>query len=82
MSPPVFFVNLGADDVSKRLSKYQYELAVWLTRVVSKEGQCVLIFVSGMFDIVELASQFEASGGARYQTVPIWVADYGSLTLL
>jgi HrpA-like RNA helicase len=55
-----------------QLTKQQYDLAVMVTRAVGDVGSAVLIFVSGMNDIVELIERFDGiKGDTEYKTLPI-----------
>ncbi len=59
-------------ELGTTLKKVQYEMAVQVTRVVGLPGSSVLIFVSGMLDILELIDRFEKLiGGYKYLTIPI-----------
>eukprot|EP01040_Poterioochromonas_malhamensis_P010727 gene10727-11689_t len=49
--------------VPGRLANAQYDLCVALVHKVGKGGSGILIFVSGMSDILELQSRFEVPGG-------------------
>jgi len=59
----------GDEMVPQALAKAQYTAAVALVRAVGKVGTGVLIFVSGINDIVDLMELF--SGMDRYVIVPI-----------
>jgi HrpA-like RNA helicase len=48
-----------ADDVPLELSKHQYNLAFSLIRSVGVMGSGILVFVSGIADIIELTERFE-----------------------
>ena len=43
------------------MADIQYQLVQWIVRLQAKEGSAVLVFVSGMADIVALADVFELS---------------------
>jgi len=63
----------SGQDRSSHVAKLQVELAVHVVRTVGKPGSSVLVFVSGMGEIVELSDRFEAlnegagSGGVTYK---------------
>ena len=58
---------------SPTVAKLQNELAVAITRHVGRPGSSVLVFVSGMADILDLTERFEnlKDGAVHYQTVAI-----------
>jgi HrpA-like RNA helicase len=55
--------------VPSRLAKIQYDVALALIRVKGKVGSTVLVFVSGITDIVEIQSRFD--GLDKYELVAI-----------
>ncbi len=58
--------------LSRELMTVQYEMAVQVTKAVGIPGSSVLIFVSGMSDILELTDRFERlKGRYQYWTLPI-----------
>ncbi len=59
-------------ELGMTLKKVQYEMTVQITKVVGLPGSSVLVFVSGMSDILELVERFEKlKGDYNYLTLPI-----------
>ena len=62
------------------MAKLQHELVLALCRSLARDAakSCVLVFVAGMADIVDLTERLEACGGAvdgaaerRFECVPV-----------
>jgi len=60
-------------EVNDRVTKAQYEIAAWLVTHIADRAQdlgSILIFVSGIFDIMELTELVEKQG-PKYQCLAI-----------
>lgn len=62
--------------VPERIAKFQYEAAIWIVKELALSRSCgaVLVFVSGMSDIMSLSQSFETVdviNGIRLKVLPV-----------